>query len=156
MHRFVPQMTTDFLDDSFFMDQALQQAQRAYEEEEVPIGAVIVHNNRVIGKGYNQTETLKDVTAHAEMLAITAAANHVGSKYLEDCTLYVTIEPCVMCMGAIKAARIPKVVVGALEPKTGYSQFLSPDYSTSIAVSSGTKEEACAGLMRSFFKTKRR
>lgn len=149
-------MMEDFFNDNYFMDQALQQAQRAYDEEEVPIGAVIVYNNRVIGKGYNQTETLKDVTAHAEMLAITAAAHHAGSKYLEECTLYVTVEPCVMCMGAIKAARIPKIVVGTPELKTGFSHFISPDFHPSLSITQDVKAEACANLMRSFFKTKRK
>ena len=110
--------------DEFFMRKALEQAQRAFDEEEVPIGALVVCNNKIIGKGYNQTEKLIDVTAHAEMIAITAAAAELGSKYLDECTLYVTIEPCVMCAGAIKDARFHKIVIGAKEPKTGFSNFL--------------------------------
>mgnify|MGYP000288671046 FL=1 len=117
-------METPLLGDDFFMRKAIQLAELAYDEEEVPIGALIVHGTEIIGKGYNQTERLKDSTAHAEMLAITAASNHLQSKYLAECTLYVTIQPCVMCAGAIVSSRLMKVVYGAYEPKTGSSKFL--------------------------------
>ena len=102
-----------------WMNQALREARRAFEQDEVPVGAVVVHDGKVIGRGYNQTERLQDPTAHAEMLAITAAANHLQSWRLDDCTLYVTLEPCTMCAGAIVLARIPTLVFGAFDPKAG-------------------------------------
>src|ERR1700727_1473832 len=107
--------------DEYFMRMALKEAGYAYEEDEVPVGALVICNNKIIGKGYNQTEKLKDVTAHAEMIAITAAANYLGSKFLEDCTLYVTLEPCLMCAAALKWARIDRLVYGAADAKAGYS-----------------------------------
>ena len=141
--------------DEFYMRKALEQAQRAFDEEEVPIGAVIVCNNKVIGKGYNQTEKLIDVTAHAEMIAITAAAAELGSKYLDECTLYVTIEPCVMCAGAIKHARFHKIVIGAKEPKTGFSNFLDGDFNMKTELKSGVLEDECRSMMQSFFRNRR-
>ncbi len=102
-----------------WMKYALREAERAYEENEVPVGAVVVHEGKIIGRGYNQIERLQDPTAHAEMIAITAACNHLGSRRLEDCTLYVTLEPCPMCAGAIVLARIPTLVFGAYDPKAG-------------------------------------
>jgi tRNA(adenine34) deaminase len=136
---------TPFNDD-YWMRMALKEANYAYEEDEVPIGAVIVCNNKIIGKGYNQTERLNDVTAHAEMLAITAAANYLGAKFLEECTLYVTIEPCPMCAAALRWARIGRVVYGAADPKAGYSQFGSKMFHPKTEVHHGTME---------FFKGKR-
>src|SRR5210317_1768340 len=106
----------------YFMKQALKLAQQAFDEDEVPIGAVVVADNKIIGKGYNQVERLKDPTAHAEMLAITAASNYLGAKYLQDCELYVSVEPCVMCYGAIQHARIKKMIIGCQEPKHGFTQ----------------------------------
>ena len=141
--------------DEFYMRKALEQAQRAFDEEEVPIGAVIVCNNKIIGKGYNQTEKLIDVTAHAEMIAITAAAAELGSKYLDECTLYVTIEPCVMCAGAIKHARFHKIVIGAKEPKTGFSNFLDGDFNMKTELKSGVLEDECRSMMQSFFRNRR-
>lgn len=141
--------------DEFYMRKALEQAQRAFDEEEVPIGAVVVCNNKVIGKGYNQTEKLVDVTAHAEMLAITAAASELGSKYLDECTLYITIEPCVMCAGAIKHARFHKIVIGAKEPKTGFSNFLDSDFNMKTELKTGVLEDECRNMMQSFFRTRR-
>lgn len=141
--------------DEFYMRKALEQAQRAFDEEEVPIGAVVVCNNKVIGKGYNQTEKLIDVTAHAEMIAITAAAAELGSKYLDECTLYVTIEPCVMCAGAIKHARFHKIVIGAKEPKTGFSNFLDGDFNMKTELKSGVLEDECRSMMQSFFRNRR-
>jgi len=141
--------------DEFYMRKALEQAQRAFDEEEVPIGAVVVCNNKVIGKGYNQTEKLIDVTAHAEMIAITAAAAELGSKYLDECTLYVTIEPCVMCAGAIKHARFHKIVIGAKEPKTGFSNFLDGDFNMKTELKSGVLEDECRNMMQSFFRNRR-
>lgn len=141
--------------DEFYMRKALEQAQRAFDEEEVPIGAVVVCNNKVIGKGYNQTEKLVDVTAHAEMLAITAASAELGSKYLDECTLYITIEPCVMCAGAIKHARFHKIVIGAKEPKTGFSNFLDSDFNMKTELKTGVLEDECRNMMQSFFRNRR-
>jgi tRNA(adenine34) deaminase len=109
----------ELFSDEYFMGKAVQLAQQAFDEDEVPIGAVVVHNQRIIAKGYNQTEKLTDVTAHAEMLAITGAAQFLGSKFLDECTLYVTVEPCTMCFGAVQWARPARLVYGASEPKTG-------------------------------------
>lgn len=141
--------------DVVFMQKALEQARMAFEADEVPIGAVVVCNNRIIGKGHNQTEKLKDVTAHAEMLAITAAAGAIGGKYLDECTLYITIEPCVMCAGAIKHARFNRIVVGATEPKMGYSNFLTAQFNTKTEIRTGVMESECRQLMKDFFKEKR-
>lgn len=144
----------ELFSDAYFMQKALQLAEQAFEEDEIPIGAVVVHNKRIIAKGFNQTEKLTDVTAHAEMLAITGAAQFLGSKYLDECTLYVTVEPCTMCFGAIQWARPAKVVYGASEPKTGYhSKGLVA--SPKIEVVSGVLEEDCALLMKRFFQKKR-
>ena len=145
---------TPFNDD-YWMRMALKEANYAYEEDEVPIGAVIVCNNKIIGKGYNQTERLNDVTAHAEMLAITAAANYLGAKFLEECTLYVTIEPCPMCAAALRWARIGRVVYGAADPKAGYSQFGSKMFHPKTEVHHGTMEHDCGVLMTEFFRGKR-
>ncbi|MBF9143855.1 nucleoside deaminase [Hymenobacter sp. BT439] len=137
------------------MQQALVEAEKALAAEEIPIGAVVVFNNQIIGRGYNQTERLRDVTAHAEMLALTAAANYLGNKYLADCTLYVTIEPCVMCAGASYWAQVKAVVFGADEPKVGYrrhGQLLHPR----TQLRGGVRAEECAALMRQFFSAKRR
>lgn len=141
--------------DEFYMRKALEQAQRAYDEEEVPIGAVVVCNEKIVGKGYNQTEKLTDVTAHAEMIAITAAASEIGSKYMDECTLYVTIEPCVMCAGAIKNARFHKIVIGAREPKTGFSNFLNEDFNLKTELKTGILEDECRNMMQGFFKNRR-
>jgi tRNA(adenine34) deaminase len=141
--------------DEIFMRKALEQAQYAFDEDEVPIGAVIVHKNKIVGKGYNQTEKLKDVTAHAEMLAITSASSTLSTKYLDQCTMYISIEPCIMCAGAIKHARLGKIVIGASEPKTGFSKFLKEDFNNSTEVKSGVLESECAAIMKSFFKKKR-
>ncbi len=141
--------------DVLYMKKALEQAQMAYDADEVPIGAIVVCNSKIIGKGFNQTERLNDVTAHAEMLAITAAASHLGGKYLDECTLYVTIEPCVMCAGAIKHARFQRVVIGATEPKTGFSQYLNQDFNTKTELKMGVLEEDCRIIMKQFFKEKR-
>lgn len=138
---------------AFYMKQAVQQAENAFAEDEVPIGAIVVANNQVIGKGYNQVEKLNDPTAHAEMLAITAASTFLQSKYLNDCTLYVTVEPCVMCYGAIKNARISSIVIGCLEPKHGFTNFVTKPKGLDISI--GVLEDDCVMLMKSFFNTKR-
>lgn len=140
--------------DEYFMQQALLEAKHAYYADEVPIGAVMVVNDTIIGRGYNRTESLQDVTAHAEMMAITAAQNHLGCKVLPDCTLYVTVEPCVMCAGALRHARVKRVVWGASEPKMGYSQF-GDILHRSTSITPGVLAEECATLMREFFAQRR-
>ena len=139
------------------MKVAIDEARRAYEEDEVPIGAVVVSKGRIIGRGHNLTEKLNDVTAHAEMQAITAAANYLGGKYLDDCTLYVTVEPCIMCAGAIGWSQLKRIVYGAPDAKRGFSTFMShtPFHPKSVVVS-GVMEEECAEIMRSFFSRKRK
>jgi len=145
----------ELFNDEYFMNIALQQAVRAMDEDEVPIGAIVVANNKVIGKGYNQTELLHDVTAHAEMIAITAASNAIGSKYLNECTLYVTIEPCTMCAGALQWSRIGKVVYGASEPKFGYSLTDENIISAKTEIVRRICAEESASLMTEFFAKKR-
>lgn len=144
-------------EDCHFMKVAVDEARRAYEEDEVPIGAVVVSKGRIIGRGHNLTEKLNDVTAHAEMQAITAAANYLGGKYLDDCTLYVTVEPCIMCAGAIGWSQLKRIVYGAPDTKRGFTTFTSrtPFHPKSVVVS-GVMEEECAEIMRSFFSRKRK
>jgi tRNA(adenine34) deaminase len=141
--------------DNYYMKQALQEAQKAGEYDEVPIGAVIVCQNRIIARGHNLTETLTDVTAHAEMQAITAAAQFLGGKYLTDCTLYVTIEPCVMCAGALGWSQISRIVYGAADEKRGYTHFAPNALHPKTEVVSGVLEDECGKLMKEFFKLKR-
>ena len=141
--------------DEFFMKEALKQAQIALDLDEVPIGAVIVHNATIIGRGHNLTEQLNDVTAHAEMQAFTAAVNYTGGKYLKDCTLYVTIEPCVMCAGASYWTQISRIVFGAYDPKRGYSRVGESILHPRTEVVSGVMAEEAAQLMKSFFISKR-
>ena len=143
------------LNDEYWMRLALREAQYALAEEEVPIGAVIVCADRIIGKGYNQVERLTDVTAHAEMIALTAAAHALGSKYLEECTLYVTIEPCPMCAAALRWARMGRVVYGGSDEKSGYSLFGSKMFHPRTEVVHGVMEHDCSVLMTEFFKSKR-
>ncbi len=139
------------LDDEYFMRQALQEAHKAFENEEVPVGAVIVADQRIIARAHNLTEMLNDVTAHAEMQAVTAAANMLGGKYLTDCTLYVTVEPCPMCAGALRWAQITRVVYGAPDEKRGYSRVSSHLLHPKTAVTAGVLADECAGLMKLFF-----
>ncbi|MDO5017263.1 MAG: nucleoside deaminase [Porphyromonas sp.] len=141
--------------DEYFMQEALKEAQSAYDADEVPIGAVIVSGDTVIGRGHNLTESLQDVTAHAEMIAITSAQNQLGTKVLPDCTLYVTVEPCIMCAGALRHSRIRRVVWGADEPKSGYTAFGERILHRSTEVTRGVLEEECADLMKTFFARKR-
>lgn len=144
------------IDDEFFMRQALNEARKALEADEVPIGAVVVNRGKIVGRGHNLTERLNDVTAHAEMQAITAAANTLGGKYLADCTLYVTVEPCLMCAGAIGWSQIRRIVIGAPDDKRGYSTFVHrPPFHPKAVIASGVLKEECAALMRGFFNTKR-
>ncbi len=137
------------------MRKALQEAELAYEEGEIPIGAVIVCQDRVISRAHNLTETLHDVTAHAEMQAITAAANQLGGKYLKDCTLYVTVEPCVMCAGALGWSQMSRVVYGASDEKRGYEKYAPHAMHPKCEVTRGVLEEECRSLMQRFFKDKR-
>lgn len=137
------------------MREALKQAQYALAEEEIPIGAVVVMDRQIIARAYNQTEKLRDVTAHAEMLALTAAANHVGNKYLSDCTLYVTVEPCVMCAGASFWAQVKRVVYGAPEDKRGFRRHGNLLHPRTELVS-GIMAPECAALMQEFFARKRK
>lgn len=154
-------MTVDIPDinsDRYYMGLALAEAEIAAAEGEVPIGAVVVGGGRVLGRGHNQTERLADVTAHAEMLAISAAAQALGGKYLKGCTLYVTVEPCPMCAGAIGWSQIGRIVVGAADPKRGYSTILRPGatpFHPRAFVSEGVRADECRALMQEFFKNKR-
>lgn len=144
--------------DEYYMSLALRQAEEAFDSDEVPVGAVIVCNGKVIGTGYNRTEALNDVTAHAEMIAITAAANNLGGKYLPQCTLYVTVEPCIMCAGAIGWAQMGRLVYGAPDKKRGFTKFCSGSVSPlhpKTIVTPGVLEEESSELMKEFFKRKR-
>jgi len=141
--------------DEYFMKEALKEAHLALDKDEVPIGAVIVCNNRVIARGHNLTEQLTDVTAHAEMQAFTAASGFLGSKYLEGCTLYVTIEPCVMCAGAAFWTQISKVVFGAYDAKRGFTQTNPKILHPKTQMTGGVLEAECSALMKTFFKDKR-
>lgn len=141
--------------DEQYMLRALEQAQMAADRDEVPVGVVVVCQNRIIARGHNLTETLNDVTAHAEMQAVTAAANALGGKYLSDCTLYVTVEPCVMCAGALAWAQVGRIVYGAADPKRGYSVYAPEALHSRTQVTAGVLAEECGELMRQFFKSKR-
>lgn len=144
------------MDDRYYMRMALREAEQSLREGEIPIGAVVTCNDMVIGRGHNLTETLNDVTAHAEMQAITAAAETMGGKYLTDCTLYVTVEPCLMCAGAIAWAQIKRIVIGAPDTKRGYSTFVCrKPFHPKATITEGVLGEECAALMRSFFAGKR-
>lgn len=142
-------------DDQKYMGMALQEAHVAQTEGEIPIGAVIVCRGQVIGRGHNMTERFNDITAHAEMQAITAAAEYLGGKYLTDCTLYVTVEPCIMCAGAIGWAQIPRVVYGCSDPKRGFQTFAPHALHPRCKVISGVMEQECMDMIQSFFRTKR-
>ena len=142
-------------DDIRYMKMALDEAARAYDNEEVPIGAVIVCKGRVIARAHNLTETLTDVTAHAEMQAVTAAANYLGGKYLNDCTLYVTVEPCIMCAGALGWAQLGRLVYGAPDEKRGYRRFAPQALHPRTEVTEGVMEAECADLMKRCFIQRR-
>jgi tRNA(adenine34) deaminase len=143
------------LSPDFFMQQALKEAQMAFDEGEIPVGAVIVHQNRIIAKAYNQTEKLQDVTAHAEMLAITSAAGLLGAKYLTDCQIYVTLEPCPMCAAALRWAQISELVYGAEDIKNGFMRFGKELLHPKTKVLYGIHEEEAKRLMQTFFKNRR-
>lgn len=142
-------------DDLRFMRLALAEAEAARDAGEIPIGAVVVCRGRVVARGHNLTETLGDVTAHAEMQAITAAAETLGGKYLGECTLYVTVEPCVMCAGAIGWAQVPRIVYGAPDPKRGFALYAPRALHPKATVTTGVLGDECAALMRDFFKGRR-
>ena len=141
-------------DDLYFMKKALQEAEYAFEEDEIPVGAVIVIQNRIIARAHNLTEKLNDVTAHAEMQAITAAANFLGGKYLKDCTLYVTLEPCQMCAGALYWSQITKIVYGASDPQRGF-RALGTHLHPKTEVLGGVMEREASTLLKQFFDKKR-
>lgn len=143
------------MNDEYFMKQAIREALKAMEADEVPIGAVVVAGNQIIARGYNQTEQLTDSTAHAEIIALTAAFSRMGAKILEECTLYVTLEPCAMCAGALKWARIGRLVYGTHEPKSGFTLYAPSLLHPSTVVESGVLKPECAGMMKDFFEKKR-
>ena len=143
------------MNDEYFMKRALEEARQALIEGEIPIGAVVVCKDRIIARAHNLTETLTDVTAHAEMQAITMAANELGGKYLTDCTLYVTVEPCVMCAGAIGWAQLPRIVYGTPDPKRGFREYAPRALHPKAQCIGGILEEECRQLMQDFFKSKR-
>ena len=141
--------------DAYFMKMALNGAHKALEAGEIPIGAVVICDGNVVGRGHNMTETLGDVTAHAEMMALTAAAQTLGGKYLTGCTLYVTVEPCLMCAGATGWAQVSRIVYGARDAKRGYSIYTDRPFHPRATVTGGVLEEECARLMKDFFATRR-
>lgn len=141
--------------DEYYMQRALEQARMAMQRDEIPVGVVVVCHDQIIARGHNLTETLTDVTAHAEMQAITSAANALGGKYLNQCTLYVTVEPCVMCAGAIGWSQLGRLVYGAADPKRGYSVFAPNALHPKTQVIAGVLAEDCGALMKEFFQKKR-
>ena len=141
--------------DEYYMREALREARAAAAEDEVPIGAVLVSGERIIARAHNQTERLHDVTAHAEMLAFTAAEEHLGAKYLQECTLYVTVEPCPMCAGAAGWTQVGRIVYGAADPKRGYSLLTGPVLHPKTEVVGGVLADECEALIKEFFKRKR-
>lgn len=141
--------------EEYFMKQALIEAQKAFDADEVPVGAVVVCQNKIIARGHNLTETLTDVTAHAEIQAITAASQYLGSKYLKGCTLYVTLEPCVMCTGALYWSQIDKIVFGSRDEKRGSGRFGNEMYHPSTLVTNGVLKEECSDIIKRFFAAKR-
>lgn len=142
-------------EDSYYMKQALAEAAKAAERGEVPVGAVVVCRGRIIARAHNLTETLRDVTAHAEMQAITAASNALGAKYLTNCTLYVTVEPCVMCAGAIAWSQVSRLVFGAADEKRGFLRYAPQALHPKTVVQQGVMADECAALMKDFFQKKR-
>lgn len=141
--------------DEKYMLEALREAKEALAEGEIPIGAVVVCAGRIVGRGHNMTERLHDPTAHAEMIAVTAATEAIGGKYLTDCTLYVTVEPCPMCAGALNWAQVGRVVYGAIDPKRGHTLFSPPLLHPKTAVQAGILADECSALMAEFFRDKR-
>ena len=142
--------------DDYFMKEALKEAEKAMVRDEIPVGAVIVYNNQVIGRAHNLTEALNDVTAHAEMQAFTAAANTLGGKYLSECTLYVTLEPCIMCAGASYWTQIGKIVYGAADEERGFTKIRKKIIHPKTQVISGILEQECSRILKDFFRKKRK
>jgi tRNA(adenine34) deaminase len=149
-------MTYPLFSDEYFMLEAIKEARKAFEKNEVPVGAVIVLNNQIIGRGFNMAEELQDVTAHAEMIAITSAENYLGAKYLMEATLYVTLEPCVMCAAATRWAQLGKLVYGAGDPKFGFNIYEGPVIHPRTEIKPGVLENKCGILLKEFFKNKRK
>jgi len=153
------------MNDEYFMQHALKEAQQAFDADEVPVGAVLVMNNKIISRAYNQVELLNDPTAHAEILAITSACNYLGAKYLPDATLYVTIEPCLMCCGALYWSKVGKIVYGAADEKNGYRRYIEtsahshtigePPFHPKTEIIKGVLQDECAALIKEFFRRKR-
>jgi len=143
-------------DDEYFMKRALAEAEQAFREGEIPVGAVVVCQNKIIARAYNQTQTLNDVTAHAEMLAITAATSWLGGKYLKDCTLYITLEPCVMCAGALGWSQLSRIVWGATDPKRGFRKFAPDVLHPKTTTTEGILAIECEKLLKQFFEIRRR
>ena len=141
--------------DTYFMNEAFKEAQKAFDADEVPVGAVIVAENKIIARGHNLTEQLNDVTAQAEMQTITSATKYIGGKYLNDCTLYVTLEPCLMCAGALHWTHITKIVYGASDDKKGFSKINQPVLHPKTIVVKGILEEQCSRILKDFFQKKR-
>ena len=148
-------MTNNLLDDEYFMHQAIKEAIKAFEKDEVPVGAIIVFDNNIIARAHNYMQALNDFTAHAEMQAFTSAANHIESKYLNECTLYVTLEPCTMCAGAAYWSRIKKIVYGAKDEKRGFQTVKSPLLHPKTEIIGGILEKECSLILKQFFKKKR-
>lgn len=148
-------MTLSIFSDEYFMREALKEAQKAYEEDEVPVGAVIVWNNTIIARAHNLTEKMNDVTAHAEIQAYTAASGHLGGKYLKECTLYVTLEPCIMCAGAAMWSQLSRLVYGASDIKRGYSNLSESILHPKTRVTGSVLENECATILSTFFEKKR-
>ncbi|MDO4461466.1 MAG: nucleoside deaminase [Bacteroidia bacterium] len=144
------------MDDTYYMKEALKEARKAMEADEVPIGAIVVCNGTIIGRGHNQTEMLSDVTAHAEIIALTAATQNLGGKYLNDATMYVTVEPCTMCAGALSWAQLGRLVYGASDEKRGYARLTPCPLHPKTEVSHGLMEAECKELVLQFFNSKRR
>ncbi len=149
-------MEIQLFSDEYFMKEALKEAQKAFEKDEVPVGAIVVWNNRIIARAHNLTETLTDVTAHAEMQAFTAASNAIGGKYLNECTLYVTVEPCLMCAGAAYWTQLGKLVYGTSDIERGYNRINENVLHPRTEIVTGILENECAVLMKAFFRSKRK
>jgi len=148
-------MNYPLFSDEYFMKEALKEAEKAAILDEVPVGALVVSNNRIIARGHNQTQQLEDATAHAEMIALTSASNYLGAKYLNECTLYVTLEPCLMCAAALKWAQLGRLVFGASDDKAGYHLVESPVLHPKTGITFGILEKECGELLKRFFKGKR-